>query len=116
VFCAASLAYLISSRFGRLSSLRLGGYWGVVLKEGLNGQEHCVSLGGEGLKKILQGQKRAGKEAKSFIFVLFDDKVPVAEIRASFPEESQGKKQRKGKGSLLRRDKTEGHRIELFGT
>lgn len=101
MFCTASLECLISSRFGRLCSLRLAGDWGVALNEGLNGQEQCsVCLGGEGLKKILQRQKRAGNEAKSFIFVLFEDTVLVAEMRASLPQESCSERN-KGKGKGL---------------
>lgn len=40
-------------------------------------------LGGEGLKKILRRQKKAGKEAKSFIFVLFEDKLHFAFVPLS---------------------------------
>lgn len=110
MFCTASLACLISSRFGRLCSLRLAGDWGVALNEGLNGQEQCsVCLGGEALKKILQRQKRAGNEAKSFIFVLLEDTVLVAEMRASFPQESCSKRNKgKGKGLCYEQTKPRG--------
>lgn len=89
VFHAASLVCLISSRFPRLHSLPLAGDWGIVLHEGLVGQEQCsVHVGRDVLKKILQRQRRAGKEAKSFIFVTFEDKVSAAEVWASFPKTS----------------------------
>ena len=110
MFCTASLACLISLRFGRLCSLCLDGDWGVVLNEGLNGQEQCsVYLGGDRLKKILQRQKRAGKEAKSFIFVLFGDTVPVAEICASFPQKSYSERNKgKEKGLCYEQAKLRG--------
>ena len=86
---AASLVCLISSRVRRLSSLRLAGDWGIVLHEGLDGQEQCsVHVGRDVLKKILQRQRRAGKEAKPFIFVMSEDKVSAAEVCASFPKTS----------------------------
>lgn len=63
------------------------------------GRSSALYLGGEGLKKILERQKRDGKEAKVFIFILFEGIVPFAEIRASFPQESCSERN-KGKGRV----------------
>jgi len=82
----ASLVCFISSRFYRLwfcrlCSLRLIGDWGFVSHEGLEWARAVLSAG-QG-RCLLQRQRRAGKEAKPFIFVVF--KISAAEICASFP-------------------------------
>lgn len=74
MFCTASLACLISSRFGRLCSLHLAGDWGIVLNEGLNGQEHRSVSGGRETKEDPGETKREIENKQNYLY-LFCSKI-----------------------------------------